>query len=151
MPPDAGTYACLAAIEGTGRRGSSPSTASSLELRLRVDPRRSDPNGWVGALEVARASATYLRLTIALAPNQPLFWTLSGSPSGALMLRAAPAGYRLASISAPAGAPKSPLGAVSLGTDAAGLHALNGLTGGARLMPWADSQTKPLRIGGTER
>jgi hypothetical protein len=132
VPPEGNSYACLAAVEEASSRGSSRSETPVLELRLRVDPHRSDPNGWVGALEVARASASYLRLPITLAPDQPLFWSLSGSPSGALTLRAAPGGYRLASISAPAGAPRSPPQAVSLGADADGRHPLNGLTGGGQ-------------------
>ena len=137
MPPDGDSYACPAAVEGAGPRRSGSAEYWPLELRLRVDPQRSDAHGWVGALEVARAGATYLRMPIALAPGQPLFWALSCSRSGALTLRAAPAGYWLASASARVSASISLIRAVSLGADAAGGHPLNGLVAGGRLVPRA--------------
>ena len=137
MPPDGDSYACLAAVEGAGPRQRGSAEHWPLELRLRVDPQRSDANGWAGALEVARAGAAYLRMPIALAPGQPLFWALSCSRGGALTLRAAPAGYWLTSASARATASVSPIRAVSLGADAAGGHPLNGLVAGGRLVPRA--------------
>src|SRR5205807_473131 len=82
MPPDGDSYACLAAVEGAGPRQRGSAEHWPLELRLRVDPQRSDANGWAGALEVARAGAAYLRMPIALAPGQPLFWALSCSRGG---------------------------------------------------------------------
>jgi hypothetical protein len=136
MPPTGDSYACLAATEispsGTGRAPQTP----ALELRLRVDPQRSDPYGWVGALEVGRSRSAYLRLPMVLAPGQPLFWALSGGRGG-VTLRAAPEGYRLTSVAALAAGPTVPLRALSLGSDTAGGHPLNGLTGGARLVPQA--------------
>lgn len=97
-PPEEESYACLAALQSTrsptGRRAG---TGTPLELRLRLDSQRSDQYGWVGALEVAAADRVSLQMPIALAPGQPLFWALSKDPRGRITLRAAPAGYRLAS------------------------------------------------------
>jgi hypothetical protein len=134
--PSPDGYACLVAVE---RR-----TGAPLELRLRVDSQRSDANGWIGSLEVAGGDPRGLRMPVALAPGQALFWALTADGSGRLTLYAAPAGYRLDSA-----AEKSPtvrssgvnahpsVTAICLGADARGEHPLNGLAGDARLMPRA--------------
>jgi hypothetical protein len=153
VPPAPGSYACLATLERV--------TGSPLELRLRVDPARSDLNGWVGVLEAAEKPGVQafrrsgvrktsperlIRMPVALAPGQALFWAVSRDRDGRLALHAAPAGYRLQSAAPPGGNPAfsdpkvgatGEVRAITLGSDAAGGHPLNGLVAGARLLPGA--------------
>jgi carbohydrate binding protein with CBM4/9 domain len=135
VPPTEGSYACLAALEPVHPPHRGQSLSPALELRLRVDPGRSDQYGWAGALEVAAGAHHYLRTPLALAPGQHLFWALSADREGDLILRAAPAGYGLATASAKGAAPGMRIRAAWLGSDAAGGHPLNGLAGSGRFLP----------------
>jgi hypothetical protein len=137
-PPEPGEYACLAAL--------TRKTGTPLELRLRVDPGQSDRNGWVGALEVAGAGAPLLRMPLALAPGQPVFWSLSQVPSGLVALRAAAAGYRLQSGSSRLPFSRSMVQSVWLGSDARGNHPLNGRVSGGRYVPEALSLKEMERL-----
>jgi hypothetical protein len=149
VPPAEGSYACLAALEPVHAPHRGPSPSPTLELRLRVDTGRSDQYGWAGALEVAAGDHNYLRMPIALAPGQPLFWALSGDRDGGLILRAAAAGYRLASASAKGAAAGRRIRTALLGSDAGGGHPLNGLAGSGRFLPWALSlpEAEQMRAG----
>jgi hypothetical protein len=136
-PPAPDSFACLAAIE---REPKSP-----LQLVLRVEPQKSDENGWVGALEVTSGNQDLVRMPVTLAPKQSLFWALVSEPDGRLTLLAAPTGFRLATASSPA-TPSAPgargrgqVGAICLGSDGRGGHPLNGMTGGGRFVPRAMS------------
>ncbi len=139
-PPAPGQYACLATL--------TPDTGPSVELRLRVDPERSDLNGWVGVLELATDAATLIRMPMALAPGQPLYWALSRTSGGDWTLAAAPAGYRLRSATARGGWHGGPR-SVSLGADGNGEHALNGRVGGGRFVPRALSLAEAERLRDT--
>jgi hypothetical protein len=166
-PPEPGSYACLAVVDGLwsmvdGRDRpvlAGPSTinlqpSTLLELRFTVDPGASDANGWVGTLVVAAGRDALIALPVALAPRQPLFWALSSTASGALTLHAAPAGYRLERASSPRrarGASRSTrdvgVHSLLLGADAGGEHRLHGLVGGGRFVPrmLTDAQVERLR------
>jgi hypothetical protein len=135
MPPAEGSYACLAALEQGG--------GSALELRLRVDPRKSDRNGWAGALEATEGADVSASMPIALAPGQPIFWSVSGDSQGELTLRAAPAGYSLDIRKWRR--PANRVQAVVLGADAQGNHPLNGLVAAAR------AASRPLSSAEIER
>jgi hypothetical protein len=152
-PPAPGSYACLAALE----RAAGP----PLELRFRVDPEKSDINGWIGVLEVAeRTVAQTLRrsgaretspvrpiqMPVALAPAQALFWAVTMDQDGRLALYAAPAGYRLQSAAAPGTVPAgshrregaaAEIRTIYLGSNVEGEHPIHGLVVGGRFLPAA--------------
>jgi hypothetical protein len=111
----------------------------AVTVRMRIDPARSDPNGWVGRIEAALGESIVTQLPVTMAPGQAVFWALTADARGGLRLHAAPAGYRLQS-SGDSGSRPSASGAVSrepwtvsrvyLGTDTRGEHPINGLAGG---------------------
>jgi hypothetical protein len=171
-PPEPGSYACLAVVEGVGSRewgvgnrerpavptaySLFPTPSTRVDLRFSVDAASSDASGWVSTLAVMADGETRVAMPLALAPGQPLFWALSSTADGELTLHAAPAGYGLHSRQgAESGTRRvrtsrplpSAVRSIYLGADAGGEHQLHGLVGGGRFVPrvLTDSEVERLR------